>query len=104
MANLESGIIPSEHAPRTTQHSAIREDAPVYEITPAANLRPWPARMAEQAQALRAALAALPGPATAAQAAAAFVAAPVERVAELLETLVTLGQARGVGAGWYAAG
>ncbi len=111
MANDESRIIATDHAaritdhaPRTTDHATIREDAPVYETTPAANLLPWPARMAEQAQAVRAALAARPGPATAAQVAAAFAAAPVERVSELLETLVTLGQARGVGAGWYAAG
>ena len=45
--------------------------------------------MAEQAQAVRAALTALAGPASATQ-----VVAPPERVAELLETLVTLGQAR----------
>ena len=59
-----------------------------------AALLPWPDRMAEQAQAVRGALAALAGPASAAQVAAAFAAAPPERVAELLETLVTLGQAR----------
>ena len=90
MANLESRIAPSGHAPRTMQHAA----SPL----------PWPGRMADQAQAIRAALAALPGPATAAQVAAAFAPAPVERVAELLETLVTLGQARGVGEARYAAG
>ena len=50
--------------------------------------------MAEQAQAVRGALASLAGPASASQVAAAFAAAPPERVAELLETLVTLGQAR----------
>jgi hypothetical protein len=52
--------------------------------------------MAEQAQAVRAALTALAGPASAAQ-----VAAPPERVAELLETLVTLGQARQAADGWF---
>ncbi len=40
------------------------------------------------------ALVALGGPASAAQIAAAFAGAPPDRVAELLETLVTLGQAR----------
>ena len=57
--------------------------------------------MAEQAQAVRAALVALGGPASAAQVAAAFTAAPPERVAELLETLVTLGQARETDKGWF---
>jgi hypothetical protein len=38
------------------------------------------------------------------QDAAAFATAPPERVAELLETLVTLGQARGVADGQYAVG
>jgi hypothetical protein len=33
--------------------------------------------------------------------AAAFDAAPAERVAELLETLVTLGQARMTADGWF---
>ena len=53
---------------------------------------PWPERLAEQAQAVRAALAALDGPATVEQVAALFVDAPSERVAELLETLASLGQ------------
>jgi hypothetical protein len=53
---------------------------------------PWPERLAEQAQAVRAALAALEGPATVEQVAAAFVDAPSERVAEVLEMLAGLGQ------------
>ena len=68
------------------------------------HLAPWPTRMAEQAQAVRAALTALGGPAFAAQVAAAFASAPPDRVAELLETLVTLGPARAVADGRYAAG
>ena len=51
------------------------------------HLFPWPTCATEQAQA-----------------AAAFSAAPPELVAELLETLVTLGQARGVADRQYAAG
>jgi len=39
----------------------------------------------------------------ASQVAAALAAAPPDRVAELLETLVTLGQARGGADGMYAA-
>jgi hypothetical protein len=48
--------------------------------------------LAEQAQAVRAALAALEGPATAEQVAALFVDAPAPRVAEVLEMLAGLGQ------------
>ena len=94
---------PSDHASRFTQHALIQEDAPVYEVSLETRpLLPWPTRMAEQAQAVRAALVALGGPASAAEVAAAFAAAPPERVAELLETLVTLGQARETDKGWFA--
>lgn len=54
----------------------------------------WPKSMAEQAQAVRGALVALDGPVTAKQVAAVFKGARVARVAELLETLASLGQAR----------
>ena len=64
---------PSDHASRFTQHALIQEDAPVYEVSLETRpLLPWPTRMAEQAQAVRAALVALGGPASAAQVAAAF--------------------------------
>ena len=93
------------HAARFTQHALIQEDSPVYEVSLETRpLLPWPTRMAEQAQAVRGALVALGGPASAAQIAAAFAAAPTDRVAELLETLVTLGQARAVADERYAAG
>ena len=92
---------PADHASRFTQHVLIQEDSPVYEVSLETRpLLPWPTRMAEQAQAVRAALVALGGPASAAEIAAAFAAAPPERVAELLETLVTLGQARGTEGGY----
>jgi hypothetical protein len=95
---------PADHASRFTQHALIQEDAPVYEVSPETHpLLPWPTRMAEQAQAVRAALAALGGPASAAQVAATFAGAPPDRVAELLETLVTLGQARSNADGGYVA-
>ncbi len=64
---------------------------------------PWPVRMAEQAQAIRTVLAALDEPATAEQVAARFADAPVDRVAELLETLASLGQAAQAGEGWLMA-
>ena len=86
---------PSDHGVRNTQYALIQEDSPIYEVSPETRpLLPWPTRMAEQAQAVRAALVALGGPVSAVQVAAAFADAPAERVAELLETLVTLGQAR----------
>jgi hypothetical protein len=52
--------------------------------------------MAEQAQAIRAALQSLAGPATARQVAATFKGARQARVEELLETLALLGQVREV--------
>ena len=55
---------------------------------------PWPERLAEQAQAVRDALAGFDGTATAEQVAAGFIDAPAERVAEVLEMLTGLGQAR----------
>jgi hypothetical protein len=63
--------------------------------TPAAVAKqPWPKSLAEQAQAVRAALSAAPGGMTSDQLARLFVRARVDRVAELLATLVSLGQAR----------
>lgn len=56
--------------------------------------QPWPAAMAEQAQAVRAVLHSFEQPVSPAQVTAAFERAPKARVAELLETLVSLGQAR----------
>jgi len=56
--------------------------------------RPWPKTLAEQAQAVRTALAAASAPATPEDLARAFQNARTDRVTELLETLVTLGQAR----------
>jgi restriction-modification enzyme MmeI-like protein len=64
---------------------------------------PWPRTLAEQARAVRAALAAEPGVATAEQVARAFKSARTDRVAELLETLASLGQAREVEEGRFAA-
>ena len=55
----------------------------------------------KRSAAVRGALASLAVPASAAQVAAAFAAAPPDRVAELLETLVTLGQARVMNEGWF---
>ncbi len=63
--------------------------------------QPWPKTMPEQARAVRQALAAQASIVTPQQLARAFTRARVERVEELLQTLVSLGQARQVGAGQY---
>jgi len=63
------------------------------QAAPAA-LRVWPDGLAEQAAAVRAALAALGRPVTPDEVAAAFDAAPVARVSEWLAALAALGQAR----------
>jgi hypothetical protein len=63
----------------------------------------FPADLAEQARAVRNALAAHSGVVTPAQLAKSFKRARVDRIEELLQTLVLLGQARQVEQGKYAA-
>jgi hypothetical protein len=63
----------------------------------------WPKDLPEQFRAVRAALAAQRAPTRAEEVAAQFVRARRDRVAEVLETLVSLGQARQAGRGLYAA-
>jgi len=62
----------------------------------------FPANLAEQARAVRGALVSCSGVVTAAQLAKSFQRARVDRIEELLQTLVLLGQARQVEAGKYA--
>jgi hypothetical protein len=64
----------------------------------------WPKTLPEQFQALRAALAARPGPGSAAELARCFTRAPRARVAELLDTLTSLGHARRLEDGRYLPG
>ena len=64
---------------------------------------PWPKTLAEQAQAVRAALASAPAPATPEELARTFSGARSDRVADLLDTLASLGQARRLEDGRYAA-
>jgi hypothetical protein len=64
---------------------------------------PFPSNLAEQASAVRHALAAYSGVVTPAQLAKSFQRARVDRIEELLQTLVLLGQARQVEEGKYAA-
>jgi len=63
---------------------------------------PWPKTLAEQAQAVRAALSSHRGPVSADQLAKTFARARVDRVQELLEALASLGQARDLPDGRFA--
>ncbi|MBW3599972.1 MAG: hypothetical protein KY475_22205 [Planctomycetes bacterium] len=64
---------------------------------------PWPPTLPDRFQAVRAALAQLPAPATSDEIAARFTRARRTDVAELLETLALIGQARRLEDGRYAA-
>ncbi len=59
-----------------------------------ADKRPWPKTLPEQAQAVRAVLAEHPAGLTPEQLARLFLRANTKLVSELLQTLVSLGQAR----------
>ena len=63
----------------------------------------WPKSLPEQAQAVRSALVTLASPATPEDVAMSFSRAKVDRVDELLETLVTLGQALQIDDGRFVA-
>jgi hypothetical protein len=71
---------------------------------PAKTKAPWPKSLAEQAQAVRTALAVQRGPVTPAQLAKQFLRARLDRIEELLDTLVSLGQARTLPDGRFIAG
>lgn len=64
---------------------------------------PWPRSLAEQAKAVRAELVAQGGVVTPAELAKSFARAQADRIQELLETLVSLGQAREIEAGKFVA-
>ena len=89
---------PSSRSARTA--SATQRDEGVASTT--TKKQPWPKTLPDQVQALRAALAAQPSPATAEQLARTFSRAQTKRVADLLETLATLGQAQRMDGGRYA--
>jgi SAM-dependent methyltransferase len=78
------------------------EQATKVEVTGRTKLR-FPSNLAEQARAVRNALGEYSGVVTPAQLAKSFQRARVDRIEELLDTLVLLGQARQVEEGKYAA-
>lgn len=77
----------------------FRAEAPA--ASAKAEKQPWPKSIPEQARAVRQALAGGRGVVTPRQLAQTFRHARVERIEELLRTLVSLGQAREVGEGRY---
>ncbi len=83
--------------------ATVQAEATMTATTPAASgPKPdWPKTLPEQFQALRTALAARPGPLNAANLAQSFTRAPRARVAELLDTLATLGHIRRLPDGRY---
>jgi hypothetical protein len=81
----------------------IATEAEPTTVEPAAPAKkqPWPKSLPEQVQAVRAALATNGGGMTPEQLARTFQRGQTKRVSELLETLVSLGQAREVTDGRY---
>jgi hypothetical protein len=88
-------------AKAATQGTLLIEPEPIAAVATPAKKEPWPRTMAEQAQAVRAALASQPAGVTSEQLARTFIRGQSKRVAELLETLVSLGQARQLTDGRY---
>ena len=103
-AEEEAGTIrwlrPAFQAPEEAARPAAQASLAVEEAT-TAEATPWPKRAPEQYVALRAALGA--APATPAELARRFARAPRNRMKEMLEALVAMGQARPVAGGRYAA-
>ena len=85
---------------------AVQGEAEILALPPdAAGPKPdWPKTLPEQFQSLRSALATRPGPVGAADLAKGFARAPRAKVAELLETLASLGHARRLDDGRYLPG
>ncbi len=71
-------------------------------VRPASGRLSWPSEIPEQVQAVRLALEAAAGPTTVASLASQFLRVKAERVAELLDTLVIVGQARKLPDGRYS--
>jgi len=93
-----------QHPQGTAQASlGIKGEGTTQAVAAARAKSPFPSNLAEQARAVRGALVAHSGVVTPAQLAKSFQRAHVDRVEELLETLVLLGQARQVEEGKYAA-
>ncbi len=84
----------SPEGPAATQKALIVGAAPDEAAAKRIAKRSWPKSLPDQVKALRAALAEQPGPVRPEQIARSFKRAQTKKVAELLETLAALGQAR----------
>jgi len=80
---------------------AIEPEAPEPTAAAAGARLPWPKTLPEQAQAVRAVLAEQPTGLTAERLARFFLRANTQRVTDVLDTLVSLGQARALEGGLY---
>ncbi|MDZ8117991.1 class I SAM-dependent DNA methyltransferase [Pontiella agarivorans] len=99
----ESVAVQSEFpSAETRSGSSATPVAPGRDRGSAVKKQPWPKALPDQIQVLRAALAAASAPATAEQLARQFSRAQTKRVAELLETLAALGQARKIDGGCFS--
>lgn len=93
---------PSGGSEQGNSQSFLNELCALLKVDAPQPTRPDDPALAAQAQAARQALEALAAPADVATVSKCFSRAPRARVAELLETLAGLGQARVLGAGRYA--
>ena len=91
---------PSSAATQSTLATDGKEETTAPAAAKAADKLPWPKSLAEQARAVRAALAA---PTDATTLAKTFKGANADRVEEILETLTSLGHARALPAGKFVA-
>lgn len=87
----------------TQTQLATGEETTASPTKPAAKLA-WPKSFAEQALAVRTALTSFAAPADAATLARTFKNAKTDRIEDILETLASLGQARGLSGDRYVAG
>ena len=110
-AEERSGLIrwlrPSFQHPEATTTQATMGTADTETAAPAkakaVGKLPWPKTLAEQAQAVRAALAVAAGPVDVATLAKNFKGTKTDRLEDILETLASLGQARALPDGRYVA-
>jgi hypothetical protein len=110
-AEERNGLIrwlrPSFQHPATTTQATLdtgyTETVPVPAKTKATAKLAWPKTLAEQAQAVRAALGAIAVPADATALARTFKSGKADRIEDILETLASLGQARALPDGCYVA-
>ena len=98
---------PSFQHPATTTQATLdtgdAETVPAPAKTKATAKLAWPKTLAEQAQAVRAALSTIAVPADAITLARTFKSAKTDRIEDILETLASLGQARALRDGRYVA-